>query len=106
MKKKKRVRSVEREKKRELEKLGAKLDELAEASPGGSRERAIAVDSVAVIEIRARALGCVRCRGELAVTAHDAEVNHGTQYRRLDLQCHKCLTRRRVWFVLGAGPAN
>jgi hypothetical protein len=106
MKKKKRTRSVEREKKRELDKLGRKLDRLVDESPGGSPERAIAVDSASVVEVKARAIRCVRCEGELTIHAHEADSIYGAQYRRLDMQCSKCLTRRRIWFVLGPGPAN
>lgn len=102
----KRPRAHQREKRRELTKLADKLDRLVHESAGGSPERAVEVSSASVIEVKARALRCGRCEGELLLVAHEAEFRNGVQLRRVDLQCRSCFAPRRAWFRLGPPPAN
>ena len=102
----KRARSTQREKERALGKLDKKLDRLVEESAGGTPERAITIGTAAVVEIKARAFRCGHCEGELLLLTHEAEFLHGAQLRRVDMQCRGCFVRRRIWFVLGPGPAN
>lgn len=103
---KKRPRAVARQGERTLEKLGQKLDRLVLETPGGSPQKAIAVSSASVVEVKARTFRCGRCEGELLLLSHEAEFVGTVQLRRADLQCRACLVRRRVWFALGPGPSN
>jgi hypothetical protein len=102
----KRPRATRREKERALGKLATKLDRLVQASPGGSPQKAITVDSASVVEVKARAFCCGRCEGELLLLTHEAEFLQGAQYRRVEMQCRNCFVRRCIWFVLGTGPTN
>ena len=103
---KKRPRAAARQGGRTLEKLGQKLDRLVLEAPGGSRDKAIAVSSASVVEVKARTFRCARCEGELLLLSHEAEFLGTTQLRRAEMQCRACFVRRRVWFSLGPGPIN
>ena len=72
-------------------------------SPGGSAARPLAVDSVAVIESRARALPCPQCEGALAVREHRAPPGG---LRAVDVVCTQCHVGRTVWFRLGSSAPS
>jgi hypothetical protein len=102
----KRARTQRRQRAREVDKLGGRMDRLARTSAGGSPERAIPVAVAGAVETRARAFRCHRCEGPLTLVSHDAEFLLGRQLRRVDLSCDLCHAPRRLWFALGAAPAN
>jgi hypothetical protein len=95
-----------RKQERELRSAVRALETLAANGPGGSRERAIAVASSSVVEVKARATPCIQCGGELDLRHHAADVHGGTQYRTVALVCRRCHAPRTLWFRLGPGPAN
>ncbi|MDX2021043.1 MAG: hypothetical protein SF187_12450 [Deltaproteobacteria bacterium] len=97
----KRTRALVREKDRQIAKLGQKIDRLVMQAVGGTPERSIPVTSASVVEIKARAMRCAHCEGELQLLAHEAEFLHGAQLRRVDMKCKTCFTARRIWFALG-----
>lgn len=70
-------------------------ERLAELSPGGSPQRAIAVASAAVIEVRAAAMGCPQCGGGYRLHEHTRPL---PGVRRLDVACRRCSTPRALWF--------
>ena len=72
-------------------------------SPGGSAARPITLDSAAVIEVRARALPCPQCDGELVVREHRAE---GPGLRAVDVRCARCHAPRTIWFRLGSSAPS
>jgi hypothetical protein len=99
-KKPKRPRTVRREAERRLLSLADDKERLFTLGPGGAPERPIAVDSVPVIEIRARAMPCPRCDGEHSVQDHAAVTVRGVRLREVRLACRGCGSRRSLWFVL------
>jgi hypothetical protein len=70
-------------------------ERLAELSPGGSPQRAIAVASAAVIEVRAAAMACPQCGGLYRLHEHTRPL---PGVRRLDVACRQCSTPRALWF--------
>jgi len=75
-------------------------EQLASMLPGGSPERPIDVPSASVVEVRARAIPCPQCGGELDVAEHAAITHEGEPLRRVDARCRQCGTRRSLWFRL------
>lgn len=76
------------------------LERLARLEPGGAPERAIAIDSPAVVEVRALARPCPLCNGSLRVEDHTAEVIDGTRLRVAAVRCVMCGVRRSIYFRL------
>jgi hypothetical protein len=96
-----RKRTQRREQQRALGKTVASLERLAAQAEGGSRERPIALDSPAIVELRARQTPCLLCAGELEVRDHEAEFFGGEQLRVVSLACRSCHAPRRLWFRIG-----
>ena len=87
-------RAIER-----IERLGTQL-------PGGAPEDPLRVTSASVIEVRARAMRCLVCEGELELRAHVSESDAPGDLRRADLSCRGCGRARRLWFRIEPPLAN
>ena len=88
-------RTERRERERAARQLVRDREKLANLSPGGAPERAIDVESAAVIEGRVRSMPCAQCEGAYRVLDHRAE---GAGLRAVDARCERCGTPRTVWF--------
>lgn len=77
-------------------------ERLAELSAGGSPEHPIAVDSVAVIEVRAGAMPCHQCASEVRVGEHRIE----NGLRAVEISCTRCVAKRTLWFRLVIDEPN
>lgn len=102
MAKKRPERTARRAAERATRQLVRDREKLAALSPGGSRERPIVVPSSSVIEVRARAMPCPQCEGELRVGEHRAEAGQ----RAVDVTCTRCHAARTLWFRLGSDEPN
>jgi hypothetical protein len=91
-----RPRTARRAAERDARQLVRDREKLAALSPGGSRERPIAVESAAVVEVRAHAMPCPQCAGELRVGEHRAEGG----LRVVAMSCTQCAAKRELWFRL------
>jgi hypothetical protein len=98
----KRERTVRRARARTHEQLVRDLDRLARLAPGGAPERAIPIDSPAVVDVRAVAKPCPLCGGSLRLEAHAAEVVDGVRLRVATVACVQCGTQRAIWFRLAS----
>jgi hypothetical protein len=72
-------------------------ERLAVLEIGGSPERPIAVTSAAVVEIRAQAMPCHQCGGEVRVREHTAPESG---LRCVRTSCTQCSAQRTLWFRL------
>jgi hypothetical protein len=98
----KRERTKRREVMRGLEKLADAREKLAALEPGGTPERPLEVESASQIEIRAQALPCLRCEGELKLHEHRSIVHaKGGPLREIELVCKTCSAHRLVWYRVG-----
>jgi hypothetical protein len=104
MKKKRppRPRTLARKAAASADKLTGLREKLAALSPGGSAAAPIAVDSAAVIELRAQSEPCPGCAGPLKLAAHEAEEVGGALLRRVELRCSRCDRPITRWFVVAA----
>jgi hypothetical protein len=100
--KRKRERSDRRARARAHEQLVRDLDRLARLEPGGAPDRPIAIDTPAVVDLRAVAKPCPLCGGSLKVEAHTAEVIDGARLRVANVACTQCGARRAIYFRLTA----
>lgn len=73
-------------------------EQLARLEPGGSPERPLEVVSTAVVEDRARRLGCVPCGGELSISDHAVDRHDEELLRKVSARCQRCHHVRVVWF--------
>jgi hypothetical protein len=96
----KRGRVERRLRARAQERLVRDLERLAREQPGGAPDRPIAIDSPAVVEVRAVARPCPRCGGSLRLEAHTAETIAGVRLRVAAVACTTCATRRSIYFRL------
>jgi ribosomal protein S27E len=96
----KRARTERRDAERKLGKLAAERERMFVQGEGGSSARPFAVDSVSVIESRARSLPCPRCGGEQMVVDHAAVVVSGRRLRQVRLRCRRCASERFAWFEM------
>lgn len=103
MGKKRPDRTARRAHERATRQLVRDREKLAALSPGGSRERPIAVDSAAVVEVRVRALACPQCEGTYRVADHRAPASG---LREVDVRCDRCGTPRTLWFRLVTSEPN
>ena len=76
------------------------LDRLAAVEQGGSPERPIAIDSPALVDVRAVAKPCVLCEGPLRLEEHAAEEIDGVRLRVASVACTQCGTQRSIYFRL------
>jgi hypothetical protein len=97
-----RARTARRAAEREARQLVRDREKLAKLVAGGSREHPIAVESAAVVEVRARATPCPQCAGELRVTEHRAEAG----LRVVRAVCNQCHVARELWFRLTSNEPN
>ena len=88
-------RTERRARERAARELVRDREKLANLSPGGAPERAIEVESAAVIEGRVRSMPCAQCEGVYRVVEHRAE---GAGLRAVDARCERCAAPRTVWF--------
>ena len=98
MAKPKRSRTERRAAERALRRDVVGRERLAQAGPGGARDRAIVVASVSVIESLARSTPCVQCGGELELRDHAAPADGGGKLRRVTAVCRVCHAPRELWF--------
>lgn len=100
---KKRERTARRLEERAARKLVRDRERLAGLVTGGSPEHPIAVDSVAVIEVRAHAMPCHQCESEVRVGDQ-----HRTEQglRVVDVSCTRCAAKRQLWFRLVVDEPN
>lgn len=96
----KRGRGERRLRARAHERLVRDLERLARREPGGAPDRPIAIDSPAVVEVRALARACPLCGGSLRLEAHTAETIDGARLRVAAVACTTCGTRRSIYFRL------
>jgi len=90
-------RTARRTRERAARQLVRDREKLANLSPGGAPERAIEVESSAVIEGRVRSMPCAQCEGAYRVVDHRSE---GVGLRAVDARCERCGAPRIVWFRL------
>lgn len=101
---KQRPRTARRIAERDAKRLVRDREKLAALSPGGSPERPIAVDSAAVIEVRAHAQPCHQCDSEVRVGEHT--VDRDTGLRVIAISCTRCAAKRTLWFKLVSNEPN
>lgn len=87
---------------RDARRLVRDREKLAALSPGGSRERPIAVESTSVIEVRAGAIPCHQCESPVRVGEH--RVDDGL--RVIAVSCTRCAAKRELWFRLVSNEPN
>ena len=75
----------------------------ARLAPGGSAANPIHVLTTAVIEIRAAAMPCPQCGGELRIKSHEAPK---PGLRRVDVKCQQCSVPRSLWYRLAPDESN
>lgn len=102
MGKKRPERTARRADERAARQLVRDREKLALLSPGGSRERPIAVTSSSVVEVRAHAMTCPQCGGEYKIGEH--RVDDGL--RVVAVACVMCGTKRELWFRLVSDEPN
>lgn len=98
----KRPRTDRRAAERAARQLVRDREKLAALSPGGSAQHPIAVESSAVVEIRAHAMPCVQCEGEYRIGEHRAV----SGLRAVDVTCTRCHVKRVLWFRLAPNEPN
>lgn len=86
----------------ETDALVRELEELAALAPGGAPERAIPVDTPAVIDMRAIAQPCPLCEGSMKLEEHAADEIDGIRLRVAAVACTSCGVRRKRYFRLAA----
>ncbi len=100
MAKRPRARTERRKLERRVQKVGAGAERVFGLGPGGSPEQPIVVDTVSVIEARARVVPCPRCGAEQEVIAHEAVTVSERRLRKIHLACRGCHSRRFLRFQL------
>ncbi|HEX6240344.1 MAG TPA: hypothetical protein VFZ61_05605 [Polyangiales bacterium] len=108
MSKKKRAarpRSLRREAERDVQKLADARRRLIALEAGGSPERPLEVESVAVIERRAESVRCPDCGEALRVADHAAREHRGALLRAVTLHCRQCGAPLTLYFrIVTASP--
>lgn len=98
MTKPERPRRRRREEERAARKAVRDTERLASALPGADPERPLEVASASVVEVRARAMPCVQCGGELDVRGDRADSTARGVLRAMEMACRRCHSRRTIWF--------
>lgn len=101
-----RKRAERRAQDRAQQKLTRDLERLAEASPGGSPDRPIVVESPSEIEVRAASTPCPICQSSLRVEEHTAESIGGVRLRVARVVCSFCRAKRAIYFRLASAMPN
>jgi hypothetical protein len=99
---KKRDRTERRVAERDARRLVRTREKLAALLPGGARQHPIAVESTAVIEVRAHAMPCHQCESEVRVGEH--RIDGGL--RVVAITCTRCAAKRELWFRLVSNEPN
>ena len=92
-----------RARERKARALVREREQLAGISRGGAPERAIEVETAAVIEPRVRSMPCPQCEGALRIDEHASE---GGGIRRIDVTCQQCAVPRSLWFRIVSPEPN
>ena len=100
---KQRPRTIRRLEERAQQKLVRDKERLFALSTGGAREHPYEVTSTAVIELRALALPCPQCDGQLRLREHSAPA---AGLRQVDVTCRQCGAPRSLWFRLVSDEPN
>ncbi len=82
--------------------LVRELEKLAALEPGGAPDRPIAVETPAVIDMRAIAQPCPLCEGSMKLEEHAADEIDGVRLRVAAIACTSCGVRRKRYFRLTA----
>ena len=98
--KKKRARTLRRERDRVLQKLGDQREKLARLEAGGSPRRPLTVSSASQVEPRAENEPCLRCGEAVRAVDHDARTIDGARLRVVTTRCPQCGARRTLYFQL------
>jgi len=93
-----RARKAKREGERQLRKQVQRVEREARGLPGGAAERPLEVASAAVVEVKARAVPCLRCGGQLDIRRDQATSTPRGVLRELALVCRVCHGPRTMWF--------
>ena len=101
-----RPRRERREQERALRATVRRIERLAGELPGGTPERAIEVASSSVVDLKARALPCLQCAGQLDIKGERAESTARGVLRAIDLVCRQCHAPRTLWFRIAAPGPN
>jgi hypothetical protein len=101
-----RPRSERREEERAVRKEVRRTESLARKLPGGAPDTPIDVGSAAVVEVKARALPCIQCGGELELRGDRATSTPRGVLRELALTCRRCHAPRSAWFLIAPSHAN
>jgi hypothetical protein len=99
-------RTARRAQQRAARQLVRDREKLAGLVAGGSAERPIDVGSAAVVEVKARALPCIQCGGELELRADRATSTPRGVLRELALTCRRCHASRAAWFLIAPSRSN
>lgn len=81
-------------------------ERLAAQAVGGAPDRPFAVDTPAVIDLRAAARPCPLCAGKLRFEEQTVEKFRGELLRVTHLVCLSCHQKRKFWFRLTAALPN
>ncbi len=101
-----RARKARREQERRLRKDVTRVERAARGLPGGAADHPIEVTSAAVVELKARAAGCLRCGGELELRRDQAASTARGVLRELTLACRLCHGARTLWVRVAPNSAN
>ncbi len=101
-----RTRTLARQAARGLAKLTTQKSRLATLEPGGSPANPIAVESSAVVEVKASQNGCFNCDQTLTVASHEAVVIGTRRLRQVNLRCKRCGFERTMWFRIEGALLN
>lgn len=107
MAKKKPLSGLRRVLRGDLEKELRERDELARLDEGGTPERAIALPSPSLVELRASSYPCHRCGGELTIAEHTILALAGGETRRkVRASCKSCGSARVLFFRIDTPLIN
>ncbi len=101
-----RRRRERREHQRALRKTIRTTERLAKHLPGATPEHPIEVAAPSVIEIKARAIPCPQCGGELEIRGDRADSTPRGVLRVLELVCRRCHAPRSLWFRVKPPSGN
>jgi hypothetical protein len=101
-----RPRRERREHERALRKTVRTTERLAEQLSGATPEHPIEVAAPSVVEIKARAIRCPQCGGELEIHGDRADSTPRGVLRALELVCRRCHAPRSLWFRVKPPSAN
>ncbi len=101
-----RLRTEERERARQREKLYESRTKLALLEPGGSAERPLDVTSASVVESRAQAEPCLRCLQPMRAVDHTTAESPNGLLRKVMLECRDCGAQRYLFLRIVGSYLN